>query len=547
MASPGIFIEDSTRVYPRSRTRSLGVVPLSLLDATTANFALSNAIWLFDRSQSRDLRNLDLAGHFRQTLSATLDAYPHFAGQVKAIRTADGGVSDELAHLPAHARRFGRVYARFGTDEDPGVAYITATSSYTLDELHPLSRTENTPLWDQGKGTVAKLAPPEAVAKAFDPDEKPLQDTFLPVVAVQVTKLACGCFALAVKATHPLVDITGLRTFVKDWASISRAVLSGDDEPVPRPIFDPSKLDYLAAGDINAPVSDPGLVERAENLPLHRYDWWASAATCPWPMEIPDPFQHEALGPSGKIMPWSEWDVTAPVSHYVIHLTKEQVEYLYATARRESRQKISRHDAILAHIWSCVVRSRNLADGLVHCDLVYGVRPHLHAGMDFIGSPMLIMDVEMSVLDITKAGGVRSSCSTSTLGRTASRVRETITAVAQPESISAHLHSVAYEKSPQRIWQAFMGQRHVLVTSWARAGVYDVDFGLGPVRYVDSVMPNMDGIVVIKEAPPHDHANSREKSQSWTDEGVDVSVHIEEEAMKRLLEDSLLLPRAPKS
>ncbi|KAH6687028.1 transferase family protein [Verticillium dahliae] len=80
----------------------------------------------------------------------------------------------------------------------------------------------------------------------------------------------------------------------------------------------------------------------------------------------------------------------------------------------------------------------------------------------------------------------------------------------------------AWEVSPQRIWQAFLGERHVLVTSWLRIGVYEVElFGARPA-WVHSVMPRMDGCVQVMEG---------------REGGMDVSVYLEAQAMDRLLAD----------
>jgi hypothetical protein len=129
-------------------------------------------------------------------------------------------------------------------------------------------------------------------------------------------------------------------------------------------------------------------------------------------------------------------------------------------------------------------------------------------------------------------------------GAISQSIRKTINQMIRPAAIAAHLHSLAYETCPQRIWQAFLGSRHLLVTSWARAGVYDVDFGLNDsprIRYAEGVIPDLDGCVLIKEAPPSPNAES--SGGSWTDNGVDVSIHLRAEDMKRLIVDPLLLPR----
>lgn len=86
------------------------------------------------------------------------------------------------------------------------------------------------------------------------------------------------------------------------------------------------------------------------------------------------------------------------------------------------------------------------------------------------------------------------------------------------------LHDDAYEISPQRLWQAFLGSRHVLVTSWLRLKVYKIGFvgdGNRP-RYVHAVLPKLDGDVQVMESGVDDN-------------GVDVAVYLEEEVMERIL------------
>jgi hypothetical protein len=99
----------------------------------------------------------------------------------------------------------------------------------------------------------------------------------------------------------------------------------------------------------------------------------------------------EDLAPAGKPIPWSEWDFTAPVSTYIIHFDQAQIDLLWKEATKgvdgPSDIRISKHDAILAHVWSCIVRARQLGDDPtpVHCDLVLGVRPALKLSEAFMG------------------------------------------------------------------------------------------------------------------------------------------------------------------
>jgi hypothetical protein len=83
------------------------------------------------------------------------------------------------------------------------------------------------------------------------------------------------------------------------------------------------------------------------------------------------------------------------------------------------------------------------------------------------------------------------------------------------------------------------------VTTWARAGIYDVDFGLGSrVRYADGVVPCLDGCILIIDGPPTRHASqSKTTARGWTDNGVDITFPLRCEDMQRLLRDPLLLPQ----
>ena len=536
-----IKVTTTERIFPRTPTQHGQAIPLSLLDATTANFALTNAVWLFEPLDGKDVP--DVAKHLRQTLSTALTSYPQWAGQLKSITVVDdASVPAEAKGFPAHARRFGRVYTHFGTSAGVGVEFLSATSSATTDSLYQTERIETQPVWNRKDDNLGKFVPPVNIAQALQPNE-PDAATGLrkPSMAIQCTTLSDGGFVLAVKTAHPLADIAGLVRFVKDWASVSNAIIKGLTAPVLTPMFKPARLDNLAAGDINAEEPDPAIIRRTEHLPLHRYDWWAA------PGKPPAPFLDAAklVPPAGKPMPWAEWDLEAPVSDYTIHLNTMQVDFLLNEATKNSDgdgPRISKHDAVLAHVWSCIVRARQLGkdDGPVHCDLVLGVRSAFKLGEDFMGSPIIMMNVELPGSEV---GFEQSNNATAAMVLIARKVRHTIAIVSDPANLADHLHSAAYEKSPQRIWQAFLGRRHILVTTWARAGIYDVDFGLGSrIRYADGIVPNLDGNILIKEAPPSSREILSGSRPSWTDSGVDISVHLYTEDIERLLKDPLLLP-----
>ncbi|KAJ5925241.1 transferase family protein [Penicillium verhagenii] len=537
----------SERIFPKTKTTE-DAVALSLIDATTVDFSATSAIWFCEKPETQKDR-FDLFDHFRQSLRYTLDAYPHFTGHLKSIASLDSSeLPAETAKFEKHARQYGRVYAHYGTSSDPGVEFITAQSTATLNTLCPASRPAEQPIYNQQRVSLDGLIPSVGIANAVRPKPADANGVLLPLLAVQITQLACGGFSLSAKIAHPVADISSLVHFIKDWASISRWILLGSAPPIPslEPVLEPDLLDSMAAADINAEAPDPKTLKQAATLPVHRYDWWISTAGCPWEAVVPEAYRTREIHPIGSSMPWSEWDTASPVSHYVIHLTSEQVEMIWKAAIKGSPHesgalRISRHDVILAHIWSCIARARNQHEdsGPIHCDLTVGLRPALHLGERFVGSPSLMVNIEMTGSELASS----EIPPTERIRSISQKVRKTINQMIRPAAIAAHLHSLAFETSPQRIWQAFLGSRHLLVTSWARAGVYDVDFGLNEsprIRFTEGVIADLDGCVLIKEAPPPYGVDGW--GASWTDNGVDVSIHLRAEDMERLIEDPLLLP-----
>ncbi|GKZ23144.1 hypothetical protein AbraIFM66951_000051 [Aspergillus brasiliensis] len=557
MSTSELSILDSERLFPNKEAKSDRIKALSLLDATTVDFSDASAVWLFECERHN---RGNLVNHLRRSLRVTLDAYPQWCGLIKAVDSVDGPAVADRGRLAPHARRFGRVYVHYGTQFDPGVEFVTARATDTLDDLCPSSRTTSQPLWNQEKVALSKFVPKICLANPSKEAVVNSAGILPPLMAIQITELACGGFGLAVKIAHTLADAQSLIYFIKDWASVSRSALLGEATPVLKPLFDPARVDSAAAGDINAATPDESIIEQTDSLPFHRYDWWNVPPDSPRKARIPEVFRDQELSPAGKQIPWSEWDKEAPVSHYIVHLSREQVEEIWNQANNVSSadtkaSQLSRHDAILAHIWSSINRARKMQHdpGPVHCDLAYGCRPAFHLSDAFMGSLSVMVNVEMAGAELTTTANSDGK-ETAVLPPIAHRIRQTLLQLKNhPARLAAHLHRLAYETSPQRIWQGFLGSRHVMVTTWACAGLYDVDFGLGPLssssaRYADGILANLDGLVLIKEAPPSTSGRESEVRRrrhvppAWTEHGVDVQIQLRSEDMLRLLRDPLLLP-----
>lgn len=153
-------IIQSERLFPATEAQVEKTVCLSLLDATTVNFSPTSAVWFFERP-SID-KDINLADHLRLSLKVVLDSHPQWSGRLKAITRLDG--TEYTSFFEPHAQRFGRAYVHYGTPQDPGVEFIHAASSLTLDALCPPSRPA---IWHCDLSLLDALVSPTPLAHAI--------------------------------------------------------------------------------------------------------------------------------------------------------------------------------------------------------------------------------------------------------------------------------------------------------------------------------------------------------------------------------------------
>ncbi|KAL1962264.1 hypothetical protein VTN77DRAFT_9854 [Rasamsonia byssochlamydoides] len=464
-------------VWPSTRPDSPVSAPLSIIDATVADFSPCQAVILFDANHDPNTSSRLTPDYLRSALQKTLEAYPQWCGRLHQSTYQPGTVPK------SHTLRYGRLFLTYGRSDDPGALFIVAKADRPLAELVPSgqeSATRDARTWNAANFPAAQLVSQAQLST------KNLDDPSLPSVVVQVTTFSCGGVAVALKFAHLLADAHCMALFAQDWAAVSHALLAGTELPHLSPLFDPQSLDKHAAGNIDAPHPDSQLVAQAHSLPSHRYDWWISHHDCPYetrtkhiPMELPM-VPHD---PPGQRMSWSEWDVTAPVSHYVLHFSRNELDRLWKDVSAAASIPLSRQDALLAHLWSCINRAR---------------------------SPIFIAAISTTGRE----------AATGHPSKLASLIRSTV-AVFTPENVAAHLHAKAYEQNPVRIWEAILGRRHLLVTSWVHTGMHRVDFGTDTPRYVQGA-GSQDRRPVARHGSAH---------------GVDVQLYLATESMDRLLQN----------
>ncbi|CZT10095.1 uncharacterized protein RAG0_14669 [Rhynchosporium agropyri] len=529
--------ESTTTIFPSTPLNHSTVKNLSILDNACANFTRCAAIWYFSPSSVTDT-------HLTTSLSHTLNSYRHWGGRLSYTP------SPEISTYGPQNTRYQRIRITYNTSNDIGVPLTIANCPCPLSHFLPSLTTRQTTqkAWSPNPTFQYSLLPLTTLSLSRGaPDSAPN-------IVIQLTHFSCGSLAVGVAITHCLADAISLSRFANEWAATNRCLISGSPLPQVTPVFEPERLDACAAGNINT-VPDGEIQRKARELPMHRYDWYTPVEGQPWSNPKPEIFdsligklrsrndgdakaEKDILSPSVPI-PWHQWDVKAPVSYRLLHFSKEEILAIYRQAVADSsstldktkKKKISKHDALIAHLWSLIIRSRNLPERTTsYLDLTFGVRARVQPALpeSFLGSPIMHVAIpftpgsapafpEINLL----AGDIRNY-----LGKFGN------------EEISWILHDRAAEFAPQRLWGACLGREHVLLTTWVRSGVYNASFVEGcRAIWVEAVMPPLDGLVEIMEAP-----SGRENSEggSWIDHGVDVSIYLEAETMEKLLaEDDL--------
>ncbi|ORX41262.1 transferase family-domain-containing protein [Kockovaella imperatae] len=481
----------STRPTPHS-------TPLSIIDSSVASYSPCSALWLFGKSDEGWS-----ASALQESLRRTLDVYPQFSGKLYIPQyDAEAAVRD-------HTRRFGRIHIAWGNKDDPGLQFTFASSSKSAQEYIPLMSGQRTPLrtpWDLFPD-LQSIPNPRREVK--------------PCVLIKVTLFADGSLAVGIALHHSLSDIQTLCTFVRDWGAAHRNLTLTQ-----RP-FNPLAVDDHAPY-LDEMQESPTLRDRALKIPQIRLDYWAGgpsraikSATAPH--EAIDHLDEAQGRPRGTPIPWDTWDSKAPVSDAYIHFSREQLELLWT--RASAGRRVSRLDALLAHLWRLVVKARQLQDEeIVHFDMSIGLRSRLYPplGDTFLGSPLINISSSVGAAELIDRP----------LSDTAALIRHTVEK-ADSDSLNALLHHLAFALDPEREWNAFLGKHHCMVTSWLSTGSWNIDFGAGRPLEVYSGISALDGLMVIMDEP----CDLFDASRRWYEDGVRIRMCLATNVMDKFLAD----------
>lgn len=542
-----IIVQSRSRVFPGCYVPSSPpkVEALSVIDAIVLHFAKSACIWFYNESLDTNL--------LISSLQETLNAYPQWAGQLRfAEYNPDAG----------HKHRQGRLEVSYGSSSDPGVECILAEADFPVSSMLNLDKTAKH--WDSTHVDYRELLDKETNFALHDSKKY----RGLPSMKVQFTTFKEGGIAIAVAMVHSLADAAALLTFMKDWAATNLALSSSRPTPKLQRLFNPSLIDESAAGNINAKSPDLSIIKAAAQLPVHRFDYWASAgpATPKWALPATEiPAELESPSPPiklGRPLPYHTWDATAPCSHTTFFFSATEAHAVYLHAAANAQTRISHQDALLAHLWAALIRARGLKEGEEHfLDVSIDGRRRLPKPLppSFIGSPIFNAGVATKVLlpatTTTSSSSPASSSTRQDVAEKAAAIRNAVARFDDGDAVAALLHEMCFELGGQRRWNCFLGDYHAIVTSWVGVGLAEVVFEEGKkARWAEPLVPPCDGVVIVSEGGSgggdEDHDNDAkggcDTKQEWWSKGVNLSVFLRSDVMRRLMEDEGLRAFAEK-
>ncbi|OCK84615.1 hypothetical protein K432DRAFT_105704 [Lepidopterella palustris CBS 459.81] len=204
-----------------------------------------------------------------------------------------------------------------------------------------------------------------------------------------------------------------------------------------------------------------------------------------------------------------------------------------------SSPPITQHTSLLAHIWLTLLQTRNIditVSKPAYLAVSLSLRPRVSPRLppSFIGSPITHAAPRLPPPGRSPTNLVAAALAISSA-----------LAAFTPEKVAALLHEAAFVSSPQRYWDAFLGERNLIATSWVRAGMYDIDFfGEKGLRYAEPFMPGIDGIAVLLEAGGKACGiKVGDGKGHWADNGVDAMICARADVLNRMLERSDSLRR----
>ncbi|KAL2855313.1 hypothetical protein BJY01DRAFT_10311 [Aspergillus pseudoustus] len=194
---------------------------------------------------------------------------------------------------------------------------------------------------------------------------------------------------------------------------------------------------------------------KSRSLPSTRYDWFYPA-----PDGDPDRFlrpelTRDMIKSPRDPMPKGDWDHSEAKAHIKLCFSAERIQRILENAQAQPQAGtgvVSRHNAILAHVWSAINRARGWSseeEREVALHVIFRLRRRLGLPEAFLGSPILSASVRMSGADAsrTSTSSYSSKSSHPATGSVTAKIHSTL-ALYHADAVKARLHDLCFECAP---------------------------------------------------------------------------------------------------
>ncbi|KAL3676207.1 hypothetical protein R1sor_026155 [Riccia sorocarpa] len=285
----------------------------------------------------------------------------------------------------------------------------------------------------------------------------------IPPVVVQITRFKCGGVCISISWNHTLADMAGVMLLITAWADIAS---KGETAIVPQ--IDRTVLSRKREDETENSVSLPSPEETER------------------PASVSSP---EDNVPKVEIVPSS-----GMVRMKVLHVSKDKIAVVKQAAL-EDGYSVSTLDCLSAHLWRCVTKHRAASTDTDVTSVSTAVE-----GRERM-SGTLTSNYFGNVLVAAVLWQTPTTEMSRPLGSAASLIRNAIQGITQ----EAYWGMINRLDEIKKGGVSLIPKDLVMVTSWMRFGMYDVDFGCGtPLRFQLNLLAECadDGLCIILPGHP---------------------------------------------
>ncbi|KAL3675444.1 hypothetical protein R1sor_025392 [Riccia sorocarpa] len=313
--------------------------------------------------------------------------------------------------------------------DDRGVPFIEAYKDEQMDEIVKDHEPE------------IPLSGLQAVGLFSNKDSREIPESGIPCVVVQITRFKCGGVSIAVTWNHTLADMAGGMLLIKAWADVACKGETTVAPHIDRTVLSPTRANEI---QLAASLSSVGNMWRAVG----------------------------SLSNPGM------------VRMKVLHISRDKIGMVKQSAL-EDGYVVSTLDCISAHLWRCVTKHGATSTGTDVRSLMTTVEGRARM------SETLTSNYFGNVLSLASVRKIpRTEILSRPLAYTASLIRKAIQEITEEtywEMIN-EIEKVLNNWSSNDDYLTI----NLLISSWTRFGMYDVDFGSGiPLRFQPNYLPEV--------------------------------------------------------